>query len=347
MNRVFEALCAHLKAHPKAEVQDAVKFLYQASFGGGHFLSDSDGAYQYLLKEAEETKSTESAVPYTESLGENYARINLSALKELSPKTLFAMFKASSENTPADKTAFLSLLDALENADLFDKAETKAFLEEYRAAGCPSVHHSEAYRAHYHPAYRVVKKAYADFLPAFIAIDKLTAKKSPVTVAIDGLCGSGKTTFASLLTSVYDCNLFHADDFYLPMDMRTPERYATPGGNVHWERILSDILEQIPKNAPFSYRVFDCGIMDLGDTVQVTPKALNILEGSYSTHPQLINRYDLKIFLKTPPEVQSARILKRNGPARHKMFVEKWIPLENLYFTSYPVEQQCDLVFTT
>ena len=51
-----------------------------------------------------------------------------------------------------------------------------------------------------------------------------------------------------------------------------------PGGNVHWERILSDILEQIPKNESFSYRVFDCGVMDLGDAVQVTPKTLNILE---------------------------------------------------------------------
>ena len=221
------------------------------------------------------------------------------------------------------------------------------FLKSYRAAGCPAVHHSEAYRRAYHPAYRVVKKAYADFLSAFIAIDKLTAEKAPVTVAIDGLCGSGKTTFAALLQSVYDCNLFHADDFYLPMPMRTPERYATPGGNVHWERILSDILEQIPKNESFSYRMFDCGVMDLGDAVQVTPKTLNILEGSYSTHPELIGRYDLKIFLKTSPETQSARILKRNGPSRHKMFVEKWIPLENLYFTSYPVEKQCDLVFTT
>ena len=48
MSRVFEALCAHLKTHPEAEMQDAVKFLYQASFGGGHFLSDPDGAYLYL-----------------------------------------------------------------------------------------------------------------------------------------------------------------------------------------------------------------------------------------------------------------------------------------------------------
>ena len=93
MSCVFEALCAHLKTHPEAEVQDAVKFLYQASFGGGHFLSDPDGAYLYLLKEAEIANLD---APYTEALGEQYARINLSALRELSPKTLFAMFKASS-----------------------------------------------------------------------------------------------------------------------------------------------------------------------------------------------------------------------------------------------------------
>ena len=112
MSRVFEALCAHLKTHPEAEAQDAVKFLYQASFGSGHFLSDPDGAYLYLLKEAEIANPD---APYTEALGEQYARINLSVLRELSPKTLFAMFKASSENTPTDKTAFLSLLDELEN----------------------------------------------------------------------------------------------------------------------------------------------------------------------------------------------------------------------------------------
>ena len=156
MSRVFEALCAHLKTHSEAEVQDAVKFLYQASFGGGHFLSDPDGAYLYLLKEAEIANLD---APYTEALGEQYARINLSALQELSPKTLFAMFKVSSEDTPTEKTAFLSLLDELENADLFDKAEKAAFLKSYRAAGCPAVHHSEAYRRAYHPAYRVVKKA--------------------------------------------------------------------------------------------------------------------------------------------------------------------------------------------
>lgn len=134
MSRVFEALCAHLKTHPEAEVQDAVKFLYQASFGGGHFLSDPDGAYLYLLKEAEIANLD---APYTEALGEQYARINLSALRELSPKTLFAMFKASSEDTPTDKTAFLSLLDELENADLFDQSRENGIFEIVPRGGLP------------------------------------------------------------------------------------------------------------------------------------------------------------------------------------------------------------------
>lgn len=134
MSRVFEALCAHLKTHPEAEVQDAVKFLYQASFGGGHFLSDPDGAYLYLLKEAEIANLD---APYTEALGEQYARINLSALQELSPKTLFAMFKASSEDTPTDKTAFLSLLDELENADLFDQIRKRGVFEIVPRGGLP------------------------------------------------------------------------------------------------------------------------------------------------------------------------------------------------------------------
>lgn len=104
MSRVFEALCAHLKTHPEAEVQDAVKFLYQASFGGGHFLSDPDGAYLYLLKEAEIANLD---APYTEALGEQYARINLSALRDAFTENTFCyVLKRLPKTRPRDKTAF-------------------------------------------------------------------------------------------------------------------------------------------------------------------------------------------------------------------------------------------------
>ena len=44
---------------------------------------------------------------------------------------------------------------------------------------------------------------------------KLLCEKESVIVAIDGRCASGKTTLASLLGSTVDCNIVHADSFFL------------------------------------------------------------------------------------------------------------------------------------
>ena len=46
-------------------------------------------------------------------------------------------------------------------------------------------------------------------------IDELLTQKETVIVAIDGKCTSGKTTLASKLAEIYDCNVFHMDDFFL------------------------------------------------------------------------------------------------------------------------------------
>ena len=46
-------------------------------------------------------------------------------------------------------------------------------------------------------------------------IDDLLTQKDAVIVAIDGKCTSGKTTLASKLAELYDCNVFHMDDFFL------------------------------------------------------------------------------------------------------------------------------------
>ena len=62
-------------------------------------------------------------------------------------------------------------------------------------------------------------------------IDELLTQKDMVIVAIDGKCTSGKTTLASKLTEIYDCNVFHMDDFFLRPEQRTPERFVEVGGN--------------------------------------------------------------------------------------------------------------------
>ena len=40
-------------------------------------------------------------------------------------------------------------------------------------------------------------------------INMLLEEKNFVIVAIDGKCTSGKTTLASQLAEIYDCNVFH------------------------------------------------------------------------------------------------------------------------------------------
>lgn len=165
-------------------------------------------------------------------------------------------------------------------------------------------------------------------------IDELLAEKDMVIVAIDGKCTSGKTTLASKLAEIYDCNVFHMDDFFLRPEQRTPERFAEIGGNVDYERFREEVLLPLKSGKAFSYRPFDCSAFALAAPVAVTPKKLNIVEGTYSHHPYFGNPYNLKILLTVDEETQRQRILER--PAfLHKRFFEEWIPMENQYFNEF------------
>lgn len=164
-------------------------------------------------------------------------------------------------------------------------------------------------------------------------IDALLKTKSTVIVAIDGPCTSGKTTLAAQLAEIYDCNVFHMDDFFLRPEQRTQARFAEIGGNVDYERFEAEVLSPLKTGLTFSYRPFDCSSFTLAAPIAVTPKKLNIIEGTYSLHPYFGNPYDLKILLSIPEDLQRQRILQR--PAfLHERFFQQWIPMENRYFAA-------------
>ena len=175
------------------------------------------------------------------------------------------------------------------------------------------------------------------------AIDALLMEDRPVIVAIDGPCAAGKTTLAGKLQEKYDCNLFHMDDFFLRPEQRTEARFQEPGGNVDYERFREEVLEPLKRGEAFSYRPFDCKTFTLAQPVEVVPKKLTIIEGSYSHHPYFENPYDLKVFLTVDPELQRQRILMR-PEFLHQRFFEAWIPMENGYFEAFSVKEKADLV---
>jgi uridine kinase len=169
--------------------------------------------------------------------------------------------------------------------------------------------------------------------------------KERINIAIDGNSGAGKSTLASLIGNVYECNIFHMDDFFLTPDLKTEERLKEAGGNVDYVRFKNEVIDGINSGLEFQYHKYDCKQMLMGQPVSVTPQKLNIIEGSYSMHPNLIDNYDLKIFLHIDEKEQSSRILERNGAYMHKRFLCEWIPLENRYFEELKIQEQSDLVF--
>ncbi len=174
-------------------------------------------------------------------------------------------------------------------------------------------------------------------------IEWLAQKKEGILVAIEGSCTSGKTTLASALAQIYDCNVFHMDDFFLRPEQRTPERFAQIGGNVDYERFHQQVLLPLKAGIGFSYQPFDCATFTLSAPVTVTPKKVNLIEGSYSMHPYFGEPYDLKILLEVDPDTQRQRILQRPAFLQERFFKE-WIPMEQSYLEGFRIREQADLI---
>lgn len=179
----------------------------------------------------------------------------------------------------------------------------------------------------------------------FKEIDNLLLQKKTVLMAIDGDSASGKTTLAKKLSEKYDCNVFHVDDFFLSPSAKTNNKISFTNENINYESILNEIILPIISGKSFLYEPYDCRKDKFCTPVIVTPKKLNIVEGSYSMHPYLARYYDYTVFLHIDGNLQRERILNRNTADMQKRFFEEWIPKEKEYFTAYFIPQCCNAEF--
>ncbi len=175
-------------------------------------------------------------------------------------------------------------------------------------------------------------------------IEARRGSKRPFLVALEGGSASGKSTLGASLAQALNATLVHMDDFFLPPELRTQERLAQPGGNVHYERVLEQVLQPIARGEAMEYGVFDCACMAIRETRREAPREIVIVEGAYCLHPLLRGFYDLKLLLEVDETTQKQRILARNGPEMLKMFTRRWIPLEQRYMEACRVRECCDLV---
>lgn len=341
-------LTEQLRRHPSMQPQDVIKMCYQAAHGAEHLLSDSDRAWSYLRKEYDEVAVTNDVL--YEQISDKVCRVNLAVWKskDLPPEWLFRMFTASckvEENANEQFAKYLQQAEKILNSGDagFAMSEWDKYLCEYKKNGMPAVHHSKEYREHEHPAYRIVDSRFCRTLVVLEKAKTYLQRDKPYIIAIDGRAASGKTTLANCLQIVLDADVIHMDDFFVPPELRSEERFKKPGENIHHERFAEEVLPFIAKQEQFSYRIFDCSRMDYNGIREVGNKAFRIVEGSYSCHPIFGAYADITVFSDVSTNEQIERICKRNGEEMLKMFLTRWIPMEEKYFSHYMVGDKADI----
>ena len=342
------------RKYPQTTPQDAVKLAYQSVYGCGHLIDGENSARvrDYLARENADFADREW---FTEDIGCGHARLYLG---DAPAEAVFTLFSRSAERdarfSPGEteqRLAFqkqLALLSRLaeEGYFSFTAEDFSDYVRAYWKTGLHAVHHSDAYRTAYAPAYRVIRREYVPYLPAIFQIYRTIAKKGRALVAIDGMAGSGKSGLAALLSELVGADVVHMDDFFLPPEKRTMERLTEVGGNVDYERFSAEVLPALCRDEwlPFTYRIYDCGVKALHGERRIGMSEVRIVEGSYALHPTFGKYYDFAIFLHTTPEEQMRRILKRNGNVLGERFRNVWIPRENAYFREKRIAERCRYV---
>ncbi|MBR5535041.1 MAG: AAA family ATPase [Clostridia bacterium] len=158
-------------------------------------------------------------------------------------------------------------------------------------------------------------------------IDIINSATGRVVIAIDGRCASGKTTLAEEIKERTACAVVHMDDFFVPRNERRDEI----GGNICFERLISDVLIPFKKGEAAEYRSFLCKKQTMGDVEKIEEGNVLLLEGTYSTHEKLKEYVDYSFVLDIAREEQVKRIKKRN-PDNFEDFINIWIPREEEYF---------------
>lgn len=337
-----EYIIDQFKKYPHLEFEDLMKFLYQSSFGCEHLVSDYSIVKKRIQQEFDTQMDSCNSIEYLDG---DYVRLHLNY--GLSVNTLSTLFILSSQQEKNGieqlENKLQTLLDLIQDNTLpFSLELSKDILLKWKKEGYPAIHHSNTFNQLYHPSYRLIHKRYVPYLPLFKCIDN----NHPSMISMDGRCASGKTTLAKLLQQVYDCNVFKMDDFFLQPYQRTKERLESPGENVDHERFEEEILIPLSKQKDVSLRKFNCSTMSIEPSILIPYKPLNIIEGSYSMHSSLQKYYDSSVFLTINKEEQLSRLKKRN-PSMLNNFIQRWIPLEEMYFNTFSIQDKCDMKIDT
>jgi hypothetical protein len=164
MKFIGQLLGQHLQRYPRMELVDIYKLLHQAAMGAGHAVSDADAARALLRSEAQSLGAgPHDPIADPISPDGKLARIHLrpyvAAGRDLDALADAFIQTAQRFSASPEKLAkFCGCLGDLADAHgmPFSREQVSGYFDAIAAQRYPVVRHSDAYRAAYRPAYRVV-----------------------------------------------------------------------------------------------------------------------------------------------------------------------------------------------
>jgi uridine kinase len=161
--------------------------------------------------------------------------------------------------------------------------------------------------------------------------------KRPYLIGIDGLSGAGKSTFAHNLTEkLPDASVIHKDDFYRVLEEKIRATFDPVQGYYRyfdWERLEAQVLLPLSKGEVAHYQRYDWGKEELLETIEVTPTGIVIVEGVYSTRPELRQYYDLCVWVDTSESERSRRQMDRGENTGE--WIGRWAASEKFYAANF------------
>ena len=135
-------------------------------------------------------------------------------------------------------------------------------------------------------------------------------------VALDGPGGSGKSTLAREVVAAYDgpAAVVEGDDFYADLDDDYRAGLDARGGYreyFDWQRLRDQVFLPARQGRPVSYQRYDWGHARMGDWLTVPGVELLLVEGVYSSRPELSEYADLVLWVATSEEERIRRQLER------------------------------------
>jgi len=150
------------------------------------------------------------------------------------------------------------------------------------------------------------------------------------------------------------CAVIEGDQFYAggtpeEWDQRTPSEKADLV--IDWRR-QSEVLKQLRNNGAASWLPFDWEASDwysdnppLANTpVTCEVSDVVVLEGAYSSRPELHDLLDIRVLLDTPADQRRRQLLEREGDAYRTEWEARWSSAENHYFGETMPSERFDVI---